>query len=84
MSGERAACKTNYTVSRNQVGKLVERAGADALKAALIQNGSDPNRFPEDFIISRPQLRKLVERAGEEAVKAALIQNGSAPVDPFG
>jgi hypothetical protein len=70
--------KMEYTVSRPQLARLVERAGEGAVREALIQNGSAPDR-PIDFKVSRQQLKKLVERAGASALEDALIQNGSAP-----
>lgn len=73
--------KQNFNISRRQLDVLVEKAGEEAVKAALIQNGSAPTEFPSEFSVSRPQLEALVQRAGGEAVKAALIQNGSAPTD---
>ena len=70
--------KNDFKVSRWQLKELVERAGKDAVEAALIQNGSAPNDSPV-FNVSRRQLSKLIERADDDAVKKALIQNGSAP-----
>jgi hypothetical protein len=69
--------KKHFTISRPQLEALISHAGEDAVKAALIQNGSQPT----EFTLSRPQLEALIERVGEDAVKAALIQNGSAPTD---
>lgn len=73
--------KTKFSISKRQLDVLVERAGEDAVKAALIQNGSTPTEFRSDVVLSPPQLKVLLERAGEDAVRAALIQNGSAPTD---
>ena len=73
------AKKLEYTVSRQQLNQLIERAGKDAVAAALIQNGSTPEGPPGQFTVSRPQLKKLIERVGKDAVERALIQNGSAP-----
>lgn len=70
--------KNDFTVSRPQLEELIQRAGKDAVDAALIQNGSTPEE-KHVYNISKRQLDKLVERAGEDAVNKALIQNGSAP-----
>jgi hypothetical protein len=32
--------KADQAISRQQLGKLIERAGAEAVKSALIQNGN--------------------------------------------
>jgi len=72
--------KQNFKISRKQLEKLISHAGEDAVKAALIQNGSQPT----EFNLSRAQLEHLIEHAGEGAVQAALIQNGSTPVDFIG
>lgn len=67
-----------YKVSKSQLKTLVERAGPDAVSAALIQNGSTPTEF-NHFDVSKRQLQVLIERAGPDAVSAALIQNGNDP-----
>lgn len=72
------ADKHEFKISRPQLNDLIQRAGKDAVEAALIQNGSAPTE-KLDFTVSRPQLNKLIEHAGSDAVERALIQNGSAP-----
>lgn len=67
-----------YKVSPAQLKVLMEKAGEDTVKAALIQNGSRPEGFTH-LNVSPQQLRAIIQRAGSDAVKAALIQNGSAP-----
>jgi len=37
--------------------QLVERASLEAVEPALIQNGNDPDRFPDEFEPLRPRPR---------------------------
>jgi hypothetical protein len=38
--------KADQVISRQQLGKLIERAGADSVKSALIQNGNSTSSPP--------------------------------------
>jgi hypothetical protein len=69
-----------YTLSKSQLKKLIEVAGADTVKKALIQNGNGDASSARDFSVSRPQLESIIQRAGPDAISPALIQNGNAEV----